>query len=250
LEETGVTLLHTKALRRALDHEDWEQKLIITPLLETSQIGEASIDLRLGNEFLLLRRTLRAGVELGQPDKGATDDEADLEGEALERRIQQIQAEVDDLYEQIEVPFGDGIWLHPQQFALGSTFEFIRLPPTLGANVLSRSTWGRLGLLVATAVMVQPEFAGALTLELVNESDSPIRLYPGLKIAQLTVFALPNAADFWRDEDDTAHDERYGAEPTKAPTYRWPTGPQAARVGNEYRELAKIKKVGRALARV
>ncbi len=33
------------------------ERLVVTPLLEPSQIGEASIDLRLGTEFLILRRT-------------------------------------------------------------------------------------------------------------------------------------------------------------------------------------------------
>lgn len=94
-----MTLLHTKALRRALDEEDWDKKLVVTPLLEPAQVGEASIDLRLGNEFLLLRRTLRSGVALDDEDEPAGADE-----EELRRRAAQAQAEINDLYQRITIP--------------------------------------------------------------------------------------------------------------------------------------------------
>lgn len=208
-----MTLLHHEALLGAMDETtDFAERLIVTPLLEDGQVGEASVDLRLGTEFLLLRRTRQAGIDVRVPD---------------------FQAQVDDLYERIIVPLGEGLWLHPQQFALGATFEFIRVPPTLGAYVLSRSSWGRLGLLVATAVMVQPGFTGSLTLELVNAGDSPIRLYPGLTIAQLAVHSLPDATEFVKDD----------------PTYRAPTGPQPAKLAKEHAGLLKVQELGKLLSR-
>jgi dCTP deaminase len=203
-----VTLLHKEALEEAMK-ATLDERLIVSPLLDASQIGEASIDLRLGTDFLLLRRTLRGGVDLADPN---------------------LQAQLDDLYEAISIPLGEGLWLHPQQFVLGATLEFIRLPPTMGAYLLGRSSWGRLGLLVATAVMVQPGFSGALTLELVNEGDSAIKLYPGLKIAQLAVHLLPS---------ETLH--------PYANKYQSPTGPQATQLGKESDELARIIKLGESL---
>ena len=53
------------------------------------------------------------------------------------------------------------------------------------AYVVGRSSWGRLGLIVATAIGVHPGFAGPLTLELRNLGETPLRLYPGQPIAQL-----------------------------------------------------------------
>jgi len=205
----------------AMGAAEWDEKLVVTPLLDQSQVGEASIDLRLGTDFLLLRRTLRAGVEL-------------IEGKGEESSAEQLQARIDSLYDRRTIAFGDGLWLHPQQFALGATLEFVRLPPTLGAYVLSRSSWGRLGLLVATAVMVQPRFAGALTLELVNEGDSPIKLYPGAKIAQLAVHSLPSVMEFAKSD----------------PSYKWPTGPQPAKLRKDQEQLEKIKRLGKKLASV
>lgn len=216
-----MTLLHHEALEEALCEGDWEKRLVVTPLLDDDQIGEASIDLRLGTDFLVLRRTLRSGVELSP-----------VEGDQLTN--EQFQARIDSLYDRHTIAFGDGLWLHPGQLALGATLEFIRIPPTMGANVLSRSSWGRLGLLVATAVMVQPCFAGVLTLELVNEGESPIKLYPGAKIAQLALHALPSVTKF-----------------TKAdPSYQWPIGPQPGRLHKEREQLAKIGRLGKRLASV
>lgn len=208
-----MTLLHHEALLEALNEgSDFDKRLVVAPLLDEEQVGEGSIDLRLGTDFLLLRRTVQAGVDVGDPN---------------------LQAQLDGLYDRVAVPLGEGLWLHPQQFVLGATLEFLRVPPTLGAYILGRSSWGRVGLLVATAVVVQPGFAGALTLELVNAGDSPIKLYPGLKIAQLTVHSLAGKTVF-----------------AKSPTYRAPTRPQAARLAKEQDELVRIKKLGEALTTV
>jgi deoxycytidine triphosphate deaminase len=75
--------------------------------------------------------------------------------------------------------------LHPGQFVLGETLEWIRLPKNLVAFVIGKSTWGRDGLIIATAIGVHPNFSGILTLEISNVGEIPIYLYPGLAIAQL-----------------------------------------------------------------
>jgi dCTP deaminase len=83
------------------------------------------------------------------------------------------------------VPLGDAVTIHPHQFILGVTLEYIRLPSDLMAYVVGRSSFGRLGLIIATAIGVHPHFFGALTLELRNLGEAPVRLYPGQTIAQL-----------------------------------------------------------------
>lgn len=78
---------------------------------------------------------------------------------------------------------------------LAQTLEYIRLPSDLMAYVVGRSTWGRLGLIVATAVGIRPRFAGNLTFELRNLGETPLRLYPGQTIAQLFLHKIsPNEA--------------------------------------------------------
>ncbi|MGI0057760.1 MAG: dCTP deaminase, partial [Nitrosarchaeum sp.] len=130
------------------------------------QIQNGIIDVRLGNEFIISRRIKFDTID---PILLPTD---------LEVLIKQYQ-------EKIYVELGDRIILHPQQFLLGSTLEHIKLPNNLLAYVLGRSSWGRLGLVIATATVVNPNYSGAITLELANIGDAPITLYPGIRIAQL-----------------------------------------------------------------
>jgi dCTP deaminase len=57
------------------------------------------------------------------------------------------------------------------------------------------SSLGRLGLIVhATAGFCDPGWKGTLTLELNNLTRVPIKLYPGLLIAQLSFMTLDRAA--------------------------------------------------------
>ena len=58
------------------------------------------------------------------------------------------------------------------------------------------SSLGRLGLIVhATAGYVDPGFEGSITLELSNVANLPIRLYPGMKVGQISFFNMTTAAD-------------------------------------------------------
>src|SRR5439155_23912106 len=75
--------------------------------------------------------------------------------------------------------------LPPTHLVLAATLEYVRLPADVGAYVLSRSSVGRLGILSATATFIHPHFAGVITLELVNTSETPVRVVPGMRIAQL-----------------------------------------------------------------
>ena len=57
------------------------------------------------------------------------------------------------------------------------------------AYVIGRSTLGRIGLVVATAIGIHPGFQGCLTLELANIGEVPIKMRPGMRIAQLFLHA-------------------------------------------------------------
>jgi dCTP deaminase len=89
------------------------------------------------------------------------------------------------LYDRIRLKYHSEFVLHPNQLILAVTLEYVSLPFNIFCQIASRSSWGRLGLVVATASIVQPGFKGCLTLELANLSDSPITLYPGLLVGQL-----------------------------------------------------------------
>jgi dUTPase len=76
--------------------------------------------------------------------------------------------------------------LHPFQFALGRTLEFIALPRDIVGRIDGRSSWARQGLVVhSTAGDIHPGTRGFVVFELMNYGPVPIVLYPGLAIAQL-----------------------------------------------------------------
>lgn len=87
--------------------------------------------------------------------------------------------------------------LHPGEFVLGSTLEWVRLGNDIVARLEGKSSLGRLGLLIhSTAGFVDPGFEGHLTLELSNVARLPIAIYAGMPIGQLSFYELTTAAEF------------------------------------------------------
>lgn len=121
----------------------------------------ASIDLRLGSWFLA-PRTSRAT-------------HYDTYEEIPEHRF----------VRRLFVPFGKPFILHPHEFVLASTLEWIRMPENLGGYVTGKSSWGRRGLVIETAPGVHPMYTGCITLEVANVGQIPIEIMPGTEICQL-----------------------------------------------------------------
>lgn len=166
-----MTALSGPEIKNRLQADDIKQRLVVSPLLapeEQLRDDQAAIDVRLGFEFALVSASGHGMIDEFAPD-------SDLP-HALDLAA---------LYRKQYVALGNGLVIHPHQFILAVTLEYLRLPNDLMAYVVGRSTWGRLGLIVATAVGVHPGYAGSLTLELRNLGETPLKLYPGQTIAQL-----------------------------------------------------------------
>jgi len=96
----------------------------------------------------------------------------------------------------IEVAPDEPFILHPGEFVLGSTYEFVMLPDNIAARLEGKSSLGRLGLVThSTAGFVDPGFNGHVTLELSNMATLPIKLWPGMKIGQLCFFQLSSPSE-------------------------------------------------------
>ena len=167
------------------------EALVVTPRTALHVSG-ATMDVRLGREFITFKRTSTESFSA-----------------ALQRR------EPREMQEAVEKDWGGNFILHPGELVLASTLEYVQLPGDLTAQVITRSSYGRLGLLSATAVQVQPRFTGSLTLELVNLGQMPLTLVPGERIAQLVFTRAYPPAD------------------PAASKYSYPTGPQFSRVGED-----------------
>lgn len=140
------------------------KQLIIRPYMHGSTDG-VSVDLRLGNQFIVFVRSRTSSFDPLRTDHHP-------------RSMQRF----------VQLPWGETLVLHPHELVLAATLEYLVIPTDLTAQVVTRSSYGRLGLISATAVQVHPNFHGSLTLELVNLGTVPLELTPGERIAQL-IFA-------------------------------------------------------------
>ena len=126
--------------------------------------------------------------------------------------------EQDELTRFVEVASDEPFILHPGEFVLGSTFEYVKLPNDIAARLEGKSSLGRLGLLThSTAGFVDPGFQGHVTLELSNVATLPIKLWPGMKIGQLCFFQLSSPSE------NPYGSEKYGSR------YQGQRGPTASR---------------------
>jgi dCTP deaminase len=172
-----------------------EGDLVVEPLDDPDiQIQPASIDLRLGREFLEFQH---ANIPCIHPNS---------------------EQEVADYVEETVVDADDEYILHPGDFVLGTTHERVEIPDDLIAHVEGRSSLGRLAIVVhATAGLADPGYQGQITLELSNLGTAPVALSPGMRISQLTFTELKTPAD-----------RPYGDE--RGSKYQGQKGPQASKI--------------------
>lgn len=160
---------------------DTESGFAITPIVDPAQITGASVNLRLGPDFGVMRHSTSASAF----DPALVDE---------------IGEQSRDYHEYQRRPPGSAFCLHPGEFVIARTLEYVTLPREISAQVEGRSSWGRLGLIVQTAPLIQPGFCGTITLELTNVGAVPIVLYVGLRIAQIMFFDMV----YGPDEKETA----------------------------------------------
>ncbi|MFC5998714.1 dCTP deaminase [Quadrisphaera sp. GCM10027208] len=123
-----------------------------------------------------------------------------------------------DLTRLVEVGPDEAFVLHPGEFVLASTYEYVTLPDDLSSRLEGKSSLGRLGLLThSTAGFIDAGFSGHVTLELSNVATLPIKLWPGMKIGQLCFFRLSTPVEHPYGSD------RYGSR------YQGQRGPTASR---------------------
>lgn len=116
-----------------------EHAIVATPLVHLPR--GAGLDLRVGRHFIAFRRSSTSAF--------------DPLNRKQDPRSMQIA---------YEMAWDEKYMLHPGELVLGATLEYLVIPADLTAQVLTRSSYGRLGLLSATAVQVHPNLHGCLTL--------------------------------------------------------------------------------------
>ena len=145
--------------------------------VDKMKFDTTSIDLHLGNEFKVWKKTLPGEESVFDPS---------VEDFKL---AQMAKIYVEDGFREEDGSF----LLRPGQFVLASTKEYVKLPAKLAARIEGRSKLGRLGVGIhVTAPTIHALFEGTITLEIYNHSPRAVKLMPwrslddpGLRIGQL-----------------------------------------------------------------
>ena len=98
-----------------------------------------------------------------------------------------------------DIRVAQDILLYPGCFCLASSIERFSMPDDTMGIVHDKSTWARMGLSVFNTV-IEPGWAGFLTLELANQNSSgaftdPLSLEAGTPIAQVIFHRLDEPTD-------------------------------------------------------
>ncbi|GAA5819230.1 MAG: dCTP deaminase [Methanobrevibacter sp. CfCl-M3] len=176
-----MAILSDKDIKKYLS----SKKIIIEPLKDfEKQIQPSSVDLRIGNEFKSFKIVRRPFID----PKDSTD--------------------LSSYMESVNIPNGDCFIIHPNEFALATTFETVKIPDDLVARVEGRSSMGRLGVTMhVTAGYIDPGFEGRITLEISNIGKMPVALYPGQRVCQIVFETMtsPSQKPYGHPERDSKY---------------------------------------------
>lgn len=193
MQANKPSLLGKKEIVKRLTTKEKSKKIIVSPILSSSQIQPASLDVRLGSDFLIIK----------------TGKITHLDPLRLPENVRFEVERYTDKYKILNKY--ERFILHPNEFILGCTLEYVQLPVDIAARVEGRSSWGRLGIMVhSTAGFVDPGFCGNITFELKNMGKVPVPLYPGIRMAQLSFFEVENDEKY-----EGKYPESFGVVPSK-----------------------------------
>lgn len=194
-----MTILSDKTIKKYLK----KGKIAIEPLEDEMQIQPSSVDMRLGNEFKVFRVVRKPYIDPKDPEDVASYMESTI------------------------VEPGEAFIIHPNEFALATTNEYVKVPDDLVARVEGRSSMGRLGVTMhVTAGFIDPGFEGKITLEISNIGAMPVALYPGQRVCQIVFETMTTPSEI-----------PYG-HPSRNSKYMGQLKPESSRIKQDY-ELKK-----------
>ncbi len=158
-------VLSDRDIRTAIEEGD----ISVDPF-DLSLLQPASIDLRLGKEFLIFKWAEHICIDVKKP--------------------------AEDLMERVEIDDDSPFILHPNEFALGVTYERVGVSDSVVGRLEGKSSLGRLGIIIhATAGYLDPGNKLHMTLELHNLGRLPVKLYYRMPIAQMSFSRLTSPAE-------------------------------------------------------
>lgn len=140
--------------------------LVDYPFQPEIQVQPASVDLRLGNRIVRYPKDIQ---EFNVRDLKTV-------GQKLEVQYVDVGAE---------------IRIGPREIVFGQIYEQIAICDKYSARIEGRSRMARLGVSVhCTGDYINPGFAGAMPLQIVNHNSFTVILYPFMTICQMIIYQL------------------------------------------------------------
>lgn len=162
-------MLSDKDIHGILSDLDFKTSHAEEPFRPEEQIQPCSIDLRLDNVFWLPR--WHKPIDL--------------------RRARLLEMEPRRYYKRVALKPGEYLTVRPRQLVLGRIYEEFTLPPGYSGEIIGRSSFARMGLMIhCSDGFINPGWRGHMPLQLVNFNSSAIRVFPHLPICQLRLFKL------------------------------------------------------------
>ncbi|MDP8905406.1 MAG: dCTP deaminase [Chloroflexota bacterium] len=185
-----MSVLSDRDIRAALQ----AGRIRIDPF-EPACLQPSSVDLHLDGDFRVFRNNRYPYIDVRSPQH--------------------------DLTELVSVGEDEPFILHPSEFVLGQTLEWVELPADLVARLEGKSSLGRLGLLIhSTAGYVDPGWKGNLTLELSNVANLPIALYRGMRIGQISFLRMSSPVERPYGSRELGSKYQGQSSPTESQFYR------------------------------
>ena len=136
------------------------------PFVKEKQVQPASVDLRLGNRIIRFKEDI----------------------ESLDIK------DIKDIEKYLSIQYideGEAIVARPNEILFAQVYEQIAIPDYISARVEGRSRVARLGISIhCTGDYINPGFAGAMPLQIINHNYFPIILYPYISICQMFLYKL------------------------------------------------------------
>jgi dCTP deaminase len=194
-----LSVLSKQEIKRRLELTiDKPESIVITPLL-SEEFDHDSVDVRLGSYF---RLPAISSVRCIEPYRATP-----------ETIISQYP-------ELVHKPYGGSeseLIVQPHHSVLASTLEYIKMPRDVSGEVLTKSSWARVFVSIASAPWIHPFYRGCLTLEVANLGNVPVVLPVGEPIAHLVFMKLEPQEKI---KSDIIEGSYAGAVMPEAPSFR------------------------------
>ncbi len=177
--ERGKKMILTDKSIRELCRESNTAPLI-KPFVEESLQSE-SYDLTIGSNIAVLKKELKC----------------------LDIKKQQ---EIDSIYE-VKLLNDEGYIISPKEYVLVSLREKLTLTENITAHIRPRTRYTRMGLLISDQ-HCNSTYSGMLQIGLFNATDYAIKIFPGVKIAQIVfeeLVGVPSENKLYKNKANAAY---------------------------------------------